>query len=524
MKKITITLFLCLIILLVNVMAANLQPGDINGDGKVGTADYILVRKHLLGTSLTGQELKRADVNSDGKISVQDYINIRKTIINGTPIVNPTTKPTATAVATKYNLEAYFLNTYNQSSFKETYSGNDAFIFKTSNGKYILLDTGINSSDIKKAIYNQLKSLQGKSNVVVDYMIISHMHNDHYGNAADIMNDTKFTIKKLILKKEQFSSIDESLIKTANSRNIPIVDTNSKFSEGSYYTLSDNIKIYFFNVKDIYTASDKCERREVVTSFTSNINNIQFVKSSSNKYIYMEGVDYLNDGNSVKIKTRSDIVESLGSDYRIKGRFYLGLFKDGAKRSPCSSNANSIAILFQVKTDKGNKYMYIPSDIENNGYDSLGEYDSSLKATIHGYGPTYFYEYKEENGQLKYVIKNNKLVQSTKTTPVRKASSYKTALKMKDTFSDLAGNITVYQSAHHGLNNYPEVVNALKLNSSSVYTITPTASNPKTNKTFATSSGAYYLRNTNIMYDGGASKQGTKCTITSKGTTSCAYY
>ena len=509
-----------------NVQAASNKLGDVNNNGKIDSADYVLVRSHIIGTKkLTSDQITRADTNSDNKINSTDYVKIRQAIINKTDIVAPTPTPTTTQTpAPKYNLDAYFLNTYNRKGFKEIYSGNDAFIFKTSNGKYVLIDTGNKSTDIKNAIYNGLKDLQNKNTVTIDYMIISHMHSDHYGNANDIMKDTKFKIKNLIIKREKFSEIDESLVSTAKGRGINIIETDSKLKEGSYYTLSDNIKMYFFNVKDIYTSSDHCERRDYSTSMTSSISADRYAKSTDNKYIYFEGKDFLTNGNKVQIKTSTDLVESLGTDYRINGRFYVTMINDGQKRTPCSSNANSIAVLFQIKTEKGNKYMYIPSDLENNGYSPFGEYDSTYKTTIRGYAPTYFYDYKEENGKVKFIVKDNKLVKSTKTTPVKRASSYKTALAMKNKFSDIVGNITVYQSAHHGLNNYEEVINLLKINSSSVYTITPVGGNPKNNKTFQTSQGVYYLRNTNIMHGGGNDKLGTKCSITAKGTTTCAYY
>ncbi len=64
-----------------NIKTSNNIVGDINGDGKVNTSDYILIRKHLIGIKLTGDSLSRADVNKDGKINSLDYIQIRKKII-----------------------------------------------------------------------------------------------------------------------------------------------------------------------------------------------------------------------------------------------------------------------------------------------------------------------------------------------------------------------------------------------------------------------------------------------------------
>lgn len=58
--------------------------GDIDGNGKVGTSDYILVRKHLLKTiTLKGNQLSKADANGDNKVNALDYILIRKIILSG---------------------------------------------------------------------------------------------------------------------------------------------------------------------------------------------------------------------------------------------------------------------------------------------------------------------------------------------------------------------------------------------------------------------------------------------------------
>ena len=56
--------------------------GDVDGDGKVGTMDYILIKKHLIKINiLTGDKLTRADVDGNGKVEVADYLIIRKIIL-----------------------------------------------------------------------------------------------------------------------------------------------------------------------------------------------------------------------------------------------------------------------------------------------------------------------------------------------------------------------------------------------------------------------------------------------------------
>ena len=57
--------------------------GDVNGDGKVTSTDYIVVRKHILKqTTLTGDKFTKADITGDKKITSLDYIAIRKIILN----------------------------------------------------------------------------------------------------------------------------------------------------------------------------------------------------------------------------------------------------------------------------------------------------------------------------------------------------------------------------------------------------------------------------------------------------------
>ena len=84
------------------------------------------------------------------------------------PTPEPTPTPKEPVIPSGNLIEAYFLNSINNSSFKvqDSYGNNDAFIFKTYNNKYILLDTGVTytkenlpSTEIINLIYNKLKSL-----------------------------------------------------------------------------------------------------------------------------------------------------------------------------------------------------------------------------------------------------------------------------------------------------------------------------------------------------------------------------
>ena len=58
-----------------------IAKGDVNGDGKINTLDYVLIRKHIMGTKLNSDQQTRADFNGDSKITTTDYVLIKKIIM-----------------------------------------------------------------------------------------------------------------------------------------------------------------------------------------------------------------------------------------------------------------------------------------------------------------------------------------------------------------------------------------------------------------------------------------------------------
>lgn len=521
MKK-KLLMLLIILFLVINVSAGSII-GDVNNDGKIGVQDYILVRKHILGIGkLTGNDFKRADTNNDGKISSQDYIYIRKAIING---VTPTPVP-----ASNKNLEMYFLNTINHSSLKDTYGNNEAIVIKTSSGKYILVDTaigkntsGVKTSEIKTLIYNRLKEIQGNSKVTIDYMILSHMHTDHIGNAVDILNDSKITIKNLILKREIKSKADETIVKAANSNNVSVVDA-ATLKDGVSYQIDSLNTLYIFNTKDVYSASDDCTKTDYYLKFIAkNSSGVEFAKTKTGKYIYFEGSDYMTNGSNVKIYTSEGLDFQGNNTYKLKNRFYA-VTDPSNKTNSCNSNANSLALILEVKTQKGSKYVYLPNDLQNSGYNPFGENDSNYNTEIHGHQTGYFWKYELVNNVPKFVIKNNKLVVNPNTPVLKRASEYLTAVNIKKKFSDITTNLVIYQASHHGINNTKEAVSKLKLNREGVYSIVPSSTDISKSSTFANSESAYYLRNTILMTVGKSNKKGIKCIIKNSGATTCAEY
>ena len=58
--------------------------GDVNGDGKISTMDYTLIKNHIMDVKkITDKTMKlTADVNGDGKISTMDYTLIKNHIMD----------------------------------------------------------------------------------------------------------------------------------------------------------------------------------------------------------------------------------------------------------------------------------------------------------------------------------------------------------------------------------------------------------------------------------------------------------
>ena len=56
-------------------------PGDVNGDGKVNTVDYMMIKRYV-ESKLTEEQLKAADINNDGVVDEDDYTAVKNKALN----------------------------------------------------------------------------------------------------------------------------------------------------------------------------------------------------------------------------------------------------------------------------------------------------------------------------------------------------------------------------------------------------------------------------------------------------------
>ena len=77
------------------------------------------------------------------------------------------------------------------------YGGGMCFIYKLSNGKFFIIDSGVNASGSRLSsaqwIYKTLKKLAGSEKIVVAAWLITHVHSDHLGGLHDMANDSSIT-------------------------------------------------------------------------------------------------------------------------------------------------------------------------------------------------------------------------------------------------------------------------------------------------------------------------------------------
>lgn len=79
-RLLSLLLTVCLALLCVLPVVAEIRKrGDLDGDGKIGAKDYVLVKRHVLGTyTLARARQTIADVDGDGNVTAKDYARVKR--------------------------------------------------------------------------------------------------------------------------------------------------------------------------------------------------------------------------------------------------------------------------------------------------------------------------------------------------------------------------------------------------------------------------------------------------------------
>ncbi len=135
--NVTVSLILCFLLVVSAVpLSALALPdesfGDINGDGKISSMDYIRLRLGLINNSFFATGI--ADLNSDGSINAMDYIMLRLGLLGAKKFEKPEGKEIYSSVSTgvSYTIEGTTVGSSYLDSNNEltdgVYAGNSDFM------------------------------------------------------------------------------------------------------------------------------------------------------------------------------------------------------------------------------------------------------------------------------------------------------------------------------------------------------------------------------------------------------------
>lgn len=64
------------------LLSAAAQRGDVDANGKINALDYLMVKRHVLGTfTMNAAQQLLADINRDGRINALDYAFIKRHVL-----------------------------------------------------------------------------------------------------------------------------------------------------------------------------------------------------------------------------------------------------------------------------------------------------------------------------------------------------------------------------------------------------------------------------------------------------------
>lgn len=186
--------------------------------------------------------------SSDENIVTVDNGKI-KAIKKGTATITAKTNNGKNATCKVTVNEAIKINKIHfiKQSIKNDAAG-DAILLE-SNGRYAMVDTGLQNESDNKFVYNYLKSVGVKE---LDFILITHNHDDHAGGVVYLLNSdikvNKFYIKTYLGKDSASSSNIKrynNIISTLNNKKIPVVYIDKSFTDGKGFTFGVmNIKLY----------------------------------------------------------------------------------------------------------------------------------------------------------------------------------------------------------------------------------------------------------------------------------------
>ena len=220
--------------------------------------------------------------------------------------------------------KVYFLDVQDVPKGWDKTKGSDAIILE-SNGKFAMIDTGINDSIIKMAsrVKRYLKELQVTE---LEFVMITHNHNDHDGGMQMLAN-SGIKIKTLYIKDIRNTKVDAKA-KNRNRRTL----SYAKKAGAKIYKVNEHksTRFTFGNFQfELYNEANRNQNVEV----TENINSIAAVATVNGKRIYFAGD--IENIRSKNINAADDVAKQVGKVDIYKAAHH-GYYYNGANNTPKS--------------------------------------------------------------------------------------------------------------------------------------------------------------------------------------------
>lgn len=381
-------------------------------------------------------------------------------------------------------------------------SGNEAIVFKDVDNKIYMIDTGNNQSKYScEQLVHDVALFAGKNStkdVTIETLFLSHYHPDHVGCLDTVVKNVGH-INNVVYKeigggKTTSSSGDlnyygKIMNTIKSSGKVSNMKKTNNLSDGGPLELGDasnkkHLTAFIYNVSDVFEGINcslaagypmkferlfdrkKSTREKFITYRVTD-------KNGNEKILYL-GVDGKDTSKLVFLPDPTkdpDFKNGTTTSDINQMKFYAKYLNGKEKDSGCNQNTNSLAILIRVPVGKNDyRYVYIPSDLENNGYAFFGSAGKDDKNNTDGglaYGTaTLRYKINGTYDRLDNYAKNQ-------TPPVTIARSYGVAKAIRSQLGNDLNKIVIYQNAHHGSNDTEETINTLNLNRSVGYNNEP---------------------------------------------------
>ena len=437
-----------------------------------------------------------------------------------------------------------FPNIYNAPGMKTRYTNGECVILETADGKCVILDTGSEYTVAAQIIYERLRALQKREDVYVDYMIVSHLDGDHYGNAVLLMESEHVTVGHLIIKREHYVSKGsyfrekledfDRIVHTALARGVQIISDDSettreymrehfgdvdygKLSEGMEIPVGAYLKLYLFNTGNVY--EDKTILSGDRLGWTPDFTREDLYQTEEGEYVYFDARDYPDITFRTTTIPAQRFVNQETGDGLGMDRYFYATYK--ANHVNARSNVNALAVLAEIATEGLPSYAYFPNDIENGGFSAI---ESGGSAT------TLFRDLRFEDGEWKQDITPERIPSEINAANAVYEKLAAEAEQAGIPVEDMLHRIVLYQMAHHGYNNNEQAIARLDLNrGDGIYAIQDGGADPYAAGTSYSLAKTYFYTLGDIPADhkirvGTRGQLGTECRIEEDGSVSVRTY